>query len=219
MAIARQVGHSLGPDDYLQQLQQLLPYGPAWTDDPDAAITKLLTGLSQELARVDARAWQLIDEADPRTTHELLPDWERVAGLPDPCVAARVSDQTLAQRVAALVAKLVQVGGQSVGYFKAIALALGYTIEITLQPPPFRTGWNFCTDRLGTADSVYWWHVTALIDSLSPWRNAVLECTLRALAPAHTLVTFDWLDNDLITEDGDPLITDALDALDLLLYE
>lgn len=216
MAIVMQVGGALAAVDYVVQLQQLLPDGPAWTDDPNAAISNLLAGLAQELARIDARAWQLIDEADPRTANELLGDWERVAGLPDPCVAARVGDQTVAERQAALVAKLVQVGGQSVAYFEAIAQALGYTITITVQPPPFRTGWNFCPDRLGTADSVYWWRVTAPVNSRSPWRDAVLECTLRALAPAHTLVTFDWFDNDLITEDGDAFVTETSDVL---LYE
>lgn len=74
--------------DYLQQLQELLPPGPAWPRDPDAYLTRLLSAWAAECARVDARANALMDEADPRATAELLPDWERMLGLPDPLLDA-----------------------------------------------------------------------------------------------------------------------------------
>jgi hypothetical protein len=47
MAVTQQVSQPLAAADYLASLQKLLPYGPAWTDDADAAITRLLTGLAQ----------------------------------------------------------------------------------------------------------------------------------------------------------------------------
>ena len=72
-------------EQYRQALQSLLPPGPAFTREPNALLTKLLDALAQELYRADLRAAQLIDEAFPDTTTELLPDWERVAGLPDAC--------------------------------------------------------------------------------------------------------------------------------------
>jgi len=99
--------------DYLAQLQALLPPGPAWPKGADASLTKMLTGLAQELARVDDRALQLVEEVDPRTTAELFIDWERVAGLPDACVTAFAGDQTTAQRRASLVGRLATLGGQS----------------------------------------------------------------------------------------------------------
>lgn len=97
--------------DYLAQLQALLPPGPAWSKDEDAPLTRLLTGLAQELARVDGRALQLAKEADPRTVAELFADWERVAGLPDDCAIAFGGDQTVAQRRAALLGRLAALGG------------------------------------------------------------------------------------------------------------
>lgn len=70
---------------YLAQLRALMPSGAAWPRHDDARLSQLLSGFSAELARIDGRALQLFDEIDPRTTAEMLLDWERVAGLPDPC--------------------------------------------------------------------------------------------------------------------------------------
>lgn len=75
----------LSAEAYLAQLQALLPPGSAWPRAANATLTKLLGALAEELARLDARALALIDEADGRSTLELLSDWERVCGLPDPC--------------------------------------------------------------------------------------------------------------------------------------
>lgn len=83
---------ALTDTDYLRQLQSLLPPGPAWPKDDGATLTRLFGALSSELARVDGRAWQLVEEADPRTTGELLADWERSAGLPDICSTSRAMD-------------------------------------------------------------------------------------------------------------------------------
>jgi uncharacterized protein YmfQ (DUF2313 family) len=76
----------LTADDYRALCQNLLPSGPAWSREPDAFTTRLLDAWAQELARIDARVDALIEEADPRTTTELLPDWERNYGLPDECL-------------------------------------------------------------------------------------------------------------------------------------
>jgi uncharacterized protein YmfQ (DUF2313 family) len=56
--------------DYLSQLQALLPQGAAWTRERDAALTRLLDAFAEEFARVDARARQLLDESDPRSTYD-----------------------------------------------------------------------------------------------------------------------------------------------------
>jgi|GEM_PF-2742733 len=76
----------LTADDYLALCQNLLPSGPAWPRESDAFVTRLLDAWAQELARIDARVDALIEEADPRTTSELLDDWEREYGLPDECL-------------------------------------------------------------------------------------------------------------------------------------
>ena len=191
----------LSAADYLSQLQALLPQGPAWPRDAGATLTKLLNAWADELARVDGRAAQLLEEADPRTTLELLPDWERVAGLPDPCGASIAS--TLAERRAALVDRITAKGGASKPYFQGIAERLGYQVEIA-RFRPFICGLSRCGDPLNGAPSVrHYWRVRVVGPRVTLFRTGAsqvgdrlgkitratdLECLLTRLAPAHTTV-------------------------------
>ena len=187
-------------DDYLAQLQALLPQGPAWPRDAGATLTKLLRAMADELARVDSRAGQLIDETDPRTTNELLADWKRVAGLPDSCVTAA---QSTAQRRAALHAKLTTLGGQSTAYFIALAASLGYTVTITefeqhtvvddVEHPLYSHPWQFAWQINAPQDTVGTLSVTDTVaDPLAWWGNELLECVIRRIKPAHTHVLFAY---------------------------
>ncbi len=108
---------------YLAHLQALLPPGRALTREPNAVLTSVLAALAEEFSRVDARAAQLLEELDPRTTTELLADWERVAALPDACI---VATQTTGERRDALLARLTARGGQSRQYFIDTAQRLGF---------------------------------------------------------------------------------------------
>ena len=205
-AVTNQVSKPLAATDYQTLLQQLLPYGPAWTDDPDAGITRLFTGLAQELARLDTRAWQLIEEADPRTTSELFADWERVAGLPDPYVIALGGQQMQPQLQAALVSKLVQVGGQSRAYFIAVARAMGFAIAITEGWKEVDTVISPVNNPLANSRWIYVWTITTPVgdtkttltvngrvsDPLAAWGNTLLECVMRRIKPAHTTLLFSY---------------------------
>ncbi len=97
--------------DYLQQLQALLPQGIAWSREPDANLTKLLSTLASEYLRLDERGGELVEDALPTHTVEMLPDWERVAGL--------VVDEnaSIEYRQRQLVNKLNFHGGQSRAFF------------------------------------------------------------------------------------------------------
>lgn len=189
--------------DYLAHLQALLPQGPAWPTDADAELTKLLTAWADELARVDGRAAELVEEADPRTTAELLADWERVVGLPDACVAALAGTQTTAQRRAALVGKLTTIGGQSAAYYIALAASLGYTITVTeftlhdveddVEHPLTGPPWQFAWQVNAALDTVGQLAVTDTVeDPLAWWGNELLECVINRLKPAHTHVLFAY---------------------------
>jgi len=183
--------------DYLAQLQALLPAGPAWSREPDVFMTRLLDGLAAELARVDGRAWQLIEEADPRTVAELFADWERVAGLPDECAVAFGGEQTVAQRRAALLGRLTTLGGQSAAYFVGLAASLGYAITITefdahtvehdVEHPLYGDAWNFAWQVNAALNSESEITVESDVDEpLAAWGNALLECVLKRVKPAHT---------------------------------
>ncbi len=188
------------PEAYLYQLQALLPPGKAWSRDPDAVLSKLLLAMGDGLARAARRAEDLLEEIDPRTTVELLPDWERVAGLPDPCAGP---SPTLATRQAILTAKLISRGGQSRAYLIGVAAALGYTI--TIEEFRLLTCQSACDAALNTNPWRFAWRVHAPAvtvknmtcqsgcdEPLRSWGNAVLECTLNRLKPAHTHIIFAY---------------------------
>ncbi len=190
--------------DYLRQLQALLPPGPAWPKDDDATLTRLLGALAAELARVDGRAQQLVEEADPRTVAELFADWERVAGLPDACAQAFGGDQTMVQRRAALVGRLTTLGGQSPAYFIGLAATLGYAITITefrahcvnddVEQLLYDSAWNFAWQVNAALNTVTAITVDSTVeDPLAAWGNALLECVIKRLKPAQTTVIFSYI--------------------------
>jgi len=188
--------------DYQQMLAGLMPQGPAWPTEPGTETALTLAGLAQELARLDARIDRLIEEADPRTALELLADWERLTGLPTPCMAGQA--QNLDQRRAAVVAQLTGLGGQRPADYIALAAALGYTITIT-EFFPLSWGMTWGAAWAGV-DWAYGWQINAPQttrtfaqfgvngwgDRWSAWGNLLLECVIRPRIPAHTIILFTY---------------------------
>lgn len=197
-----------GAFDYAGQLKQLLPRGLAWEMPAGGVLDGLLLALAEEFARIDGRAGVLLEEADPRTTLELLIDWERVAGLPDSCTGA--PEETYERQVA-LHQKLTGIGGQNRAAFIEIAARIGYAIELE-EHRPFRVG-----DRIGApVNGLAWaWAWTVLVrpfegvfeegDFLAHFRagdpvgrrlvgfgQLDVECIISRAAPAHTTVLFAY---------------------------
>lgn len=190
----------LSAQQYFEQLKALLPRGMMWQSEEGDTLDDLLGSMSEELARIDARAEGLLDETDPRTVYELLVEREDVAGLPDTC-----TDQadTLAERRDALHSKLTSIGDQSRQYFIDIAAALGYAITIT-EYSPFVAG-SSAGDVLSNGDWIYTWQVNAPEETIRPfvagsaagepvrdWGNEILECVINKYKPAHTLALFAY---------------------------
>lgn len=218
-------------DRYLSQLLALLPVGPAWPRDPGTVRHGQLGAIAEGLARVEQRGGDLLTEADPRTTLEMLADWERVAGLPDPCSAGIAT--TLQERRAAVIARLVATGGQSLAYFQGLAEALGYRVRIR-EYRPFVCGKSrLGRDALNGGHEVrHVWRVGVIgprvtwfrcgasrlgVDRLGKITRAEdLDCLLKRLKPAQTtlVVGYDdsrtadttrWsADTDILTADLEP---------------
>lgn len=187
--------------DYRGQLAGLLPTGAAWPQAIESVLQLLLAAVAEELARVEARAVDLVTESDPRMTSELLGDWERVAGLPDECVTGA---QTLTQRRAALAARLTAAGGQSASYYIEIMARLGYSITIDefkteaaaiLAGIPYTgTGWAHTWRVNAPEQTIRTFRVgqSAVGEPLRQWGNAELECALGHVKPAHTVLLFGY---------------------------
>lgn len=174
----------------LPLLQSLLPPGVAWTREPGTELYELCLALSYEFARVKKRGKQLLEELDPRTTLEMLEDWERVYGLPDACV----TPTTIAGRRAALLAKFIGFGDPSVPNLITIGTQLGYAdtaINEYVHDDLFVCT-STCIEYLYGADWMFVWEVTATSGDV----DDVQRCSYEQIAPDHTIVNFyytlDW---------------------------
>ncbi|MBI1407287.1 MAG: DUF2313 domain-containing protein [Caulobacter sp.] len=191
-------------DAYAAQLMGLLPTGPAWSRDRDVGLGDLLTGMAAELARFEARTDDLIEEADPRTAFEMMEDWERVLGLPDPCTVAATS--LSARRVAAW-RKLAFQAGQTRAFYIALAASLGFEIEIHEFDPDVDAHDAALTPLVGGGRWRFVWRVHVLTstdysvfragagvagDPLAEGGALDLECIIRSARPAHTRVIFTY---------------------------
>jgi len=188
--------------DFLRAFQALLPRGRVWNRDPDSAQTKVVAGLTKSYTRLTQRCNNLLIDAFPATTYELLPEWEATLGLPDPCSGPAPSTQ---MRRSQVVARITNMGGQSAAFFIGFAQKLGYGITIT-NYAPFRCGQSTCGQALGNQDWFFTWSVnspqntvvrfaagkSAAGDPLASWGNQVLECEISAMAPAHTILQFNY---------------------------
>lgn len=102
-----------------------LPRGEVWPRSPESTLVQFISGLMGlvELWARDVYTF-LVIEAFPPTSFRLLPDWERVLGLPEPCFPVA---QTLEERRLQVREKLARrPGGQSRPYFIGLAERLGY---------------------------------------------------------------------------------------------
>lgn len=191
--------------DYAGQLAQLLPQGAAWPREAGTVLSALLESLAQESARLDAAMHVLVNETDPAQALLLLSEWERVCGLPDECSQP---GETLAERRAAVVAKLTALGGQTPEYFAELSTMLAGAVCTVREYRPFRAGRSTAGDALSGGDWVHTFSIQAPETPIRPfragqaaageplrkWGNDRLECTIRRLAPAHTLVIFNYGD-------------------------
>lgn len=161
-------------DQYLSQLFALLPRGRAWRQEGDTILGRLLTSAAHGLAQFHAEAAALIDEADPRTTDRLLPDWERVAALS----AGDLDDDSRRNQ---LVVKLTAEGGQSKAHFTDLAARLGHEVSITTYRPA--TCETPCDALLYGEAWAFAWRVDAPAEAEAP---GVLAAALQTAKPAHT---------------------------------
>jgi uncharacterized protein YmfQ (DUF2313 family) len=188
--------------DLASTLQQHLPTGRAWPRDPLSVQSQTIAALAANFQRLTGRAANLLIDGFPATTVELLPEWQASLGLPDPCAGAAV---TLAQEQQQVLARFESNGGQSIAFFTAFALALGYTITVD-QFAPFRAGisragtpdysqaWAFAWQINGPPATLTYFTVdsSAVGDNLSFYTGStVLECEMQRLSPAHTLLIIE----------------------------
>jgi uncharacterized protein YmfQ (DUF2313 family) len=207
--------------DFLSVLQTLMPRGLAWPKDAAATMAKSISGLAPTWARHTLQNNNLLVDAFPTTTYQLLPEWEATLGLPDPCAG---ESPTIQQRRAQVVARFVSTGGQSLPYFIQFASRLGYSVSIE-EFAPARAGQTRCGSPANSEAWAFTWSIDLPLSTvtyaragqsvagepLASWGNTVLQCELARISPAHTILQFKYLtpifDNSVVDDFGNPVIT------------
>lgn len=165
------------------------------------ALIEAVAGIIQK-AEIDAE--QLTVEMDPRSASMLLEDFERVLG-PDPC-GRDFASLSINERQRLAHQRWTSTGGASVAYFIGIAAKLGVTVSIE-EFWPSRAGRMRAGQRLRPDGSQFVWRVsvpgmvtvrkfTAGISvaghRLGSFRISDIECEMRRLKPAHTILVFKY---------------------------
>ncbi|POD72285.1 phage tail protein [Pseudomonas syringae group genomosp. 3] len=186
-------------EHYAEQLQALLPPGPAWDPERVPELQQVITGLSREFARIDGRAFALLNEMDPATVSELVPDWERVMNLPDPCLGLK---PLFADRRLSVRQRLVATGGQNAGFYIDIAVSQGYPdATVTEHRAPRMGRSRFGQAHFGTWNAQFMWTLNTggrqrlgRRFGASYWGErfgvnpgTAIECLIRRAAPAHSV--------------------------------
>lgn len=194
-------------NDYRHQVDALLPRGPLWKPKKGGVVDAVLYALSREAARIDARACAVIEEADPRTSYEELERWFADYGIPSECLAA-IADPSLEQMRQELVAKITSNLGLTKAFFESLAGTLGFSAEVetyrehnvndNAECPLYSAEWSTAMTlgvKVRGRNGAEEFNTTWAVDQpLARWGNSLLECVVRALAPAHVYVIFSYED-------------------------
>ena len=202
---------------YKSLIRSLLPSGKAWSFGNASIADKVFEAIATEFCRVEERVNDLLFEADPRQSIELLEEWERLVGLPDEC-SPEVENEI--ERRQLVLQRLTQIGALNGDFYEFIGQQLGFDITVT-DVKAFRAGFARAGDRCftykttafaagSTAGQVlvkYGWRFFFLVDlpataadifragdtagdRLREFENPLIECTIKKLKPAHAGVTF-----------------------------
>ena len=156
------------------QVMRQFPYGEYFS-----RVAGWLPATSRAIARFLSRLWNrklaLEKNMDPRTSDELLDEWEQLYELePDPAL-------TIDERRAAVLTKVRSLGGVTSAYYQALAVDFGHVdAVVTDAADPFTTV-SLADDFLGGGE----WKLTFTVTATS--RGAVLNEQLQLLIDSQLL--------------------------------
>lgn len=177
-------------------LKLLLPPVSYDVQAPNLAAELNAEGTAMDAAYQNA---QIILQALVPNAGPLLEDWERVYGTPSPC--SQAIGLTRNQRVDLVKAKINAGGTMTKQKVIDIAALIGYSITIfeytdrsmgdNLGGDFGNTDWGFTWDVITQNNTIY---SRSMGDDLGgyfrTWGNDLLECILKPITPAGTILRF-----------------------------
>ena len=194
-------------DQVQDGLVSLFPPGWAAGNQPGDYEVALYRPIAAEIGTIEASMYAMLPQIDPRGAAQLLPDWERMLGIPnDPCLAANPITDTVTRGLLAYE-RLTNAGTICAGYFENLALQLGETITITeaaayccsdyecaaaeLVVPPENC--SFLVTLPATGVTNFECGVSTCDDSLGLFNRGIMECIISNGAPLYATPYFSYV--------------------------
>lgn len=190
--------------NYSQALSALLPPGPAWNRQRGSPGNAVIEAAASALFKVDVFVDRLIEEADPRTCRAIFEDWLRVYGLPDVCMKYldTITDEQLRQALLLLVRR----SGLTKDFYKQLGLIFDIEIDTgsyeafransradeRCYGPQWAHAYVIVVRTSLTSSKIYFRANSRANERLATWGIQFLECLMRANAPAHAEVVFEY---------------------------
>jgi uncharacterized protein YmfQ (DUF2313 family) len=166
----------LNADACARMLRHLLPPSKLWRRDSDGVLSRVLLACGDELERVHGRVADLIEESDPRTAVQLLPDWERALGL--------IADGTLDERRARVVARLIaRQRFRPADFQLVLAPLLGQAVDDVVVIETSRASAVLASDD----EIIYLFHVYRDPGLGGSYDLAGAQAQIGRMKPTHTL--------------------------------
>ena len=167
-------------EDFQRLFEQLSPRGLLWQLLPGSIRHRLHLAWGDELARASQRQDDLLREALPSSTDEMLSDWEATLAL------VPGAGDSLDDRRKAVIAKLLAGGNQSVQFYEELGDVLGHIITIKKFRP------RLSGDPHGEVYRSAAWRWGWLVISSLPAQDIEFEALVRSLSPAHIVLAFQY---------------------------
>ena len=192
---------------WVDQLQQLLPQGIPWDYEAGSNIDGLILAIQSQLQETQFNLVDLYNDLMPNSTSgSFLTHWEELVGLPNECSAG--IDFTEQQRRDNLLGQLNATGGQSIAYYLDIMANMGYPDNTITEYSVGDVG-DDVDGNVGGTEWNFVWQVNIpslkieittvdgnVDDSVDSGGDQWLECLMKSIKPAHTVVLFAYEGSD-----------------------